>query len=271
MIILKQIPLYLRLFIAILQPIILNEPYMKNTLFAVIILSTLIISSCSKSNDTTNPVTLPKTYTEDIRSSALNSLTTYNLTYDGNYRLVSMVAVPDPPVAKFIFQYPSSLTVTMDMYTGTTLSIHENFWLNSASFADSTLQYNDTQDTTTEKYIYNANNLLTKVNYYDYHSSGTTLIKTSSYTYDANGNAMTQTDNPGGTITFTYYLTLNTFSIGNSFIPQPKNLVRSATLDNGGTPITVMHYYGFDSNNRLIKDTVTTDASDLIVLKSYTY
>jgi YD repeat-containing protein len=245
---------------------------MKNTLFALAILTTLIVSSCSKSNDNNNPVvTLPKTYTEDIRSSAFNSLTTYNLTYDGNYRLVSMVAVPDPPVAKFIFQYPTSLTVTMDMYTGATLSIHENFWLNAASFADSTLQYNDTQDTTTEKYIYNANNLLLKVNSYDYHTSGTTLSKTTTYNYDANGNATTQTDNPGGIITFTYYVTLNTFSIGNSFIPQPKNLVRSATLDNGGTPITTMHYYGFDSNNRLIKDTITVSGSDLVVLKSYTY
>jgi YD repeat-containing protein len=113
--------------------------------------------------------------------------------------------------------------------------------------------------------------MLLKVNYYDYHTSGTTLTKTTTYNYDANGNAITQTDNPGGTTTFTYYLVANTFSIGNSFIPQPKLLIRSATLDNGGTPITAMHYYGFDSDKRLIKDTITTSNSDLIVVKSYTY
>jgi YD repeat-containing protein len=244
---------------------------MKNTLFAFAILSNVIFSSCSKSHDTTTPVTsLAKTYTEEIRSSAFDSLTTYNLTYDGNYNLLSMVAVPES-IGKFIFQYPTSLTVTMDMYTGTQLSIHENFWLNTASFADSTFQYNDTQDTTTEKYFYTGDNLLSKVNYYDYHTSGTTLTKTTTYTYDALGNASTQTDNPGGTITFTYYQTLNTFSIGNSFIPQPRNLIRSTTLDNGGTPITTMHYYSFDTSNRLIKDSITTSGIDVIVVKSYTY
>ncbi len=245
---------------------------MKNTLSAFVLICTLILFSCSKSNDSNNPViSLPKTYTEDVRSSVLNSLTTYNLTYDGNYHLVSMVAVPDPPVLKFIFEYPNSISVTMDMYTNNTLSIHENFWLNSAQFADSTLQYNDTQDTTTEKYFYNVNNLLTKINYYDYHSSGTTLSKTTTYTYDVNGNAMTQTDNPGGITTFTYYLAANTFSIGNSFIPQPKNLIRSAILDNGGTPDTLMHYYSFDSSNRLTKDSITISGIDLIQIKSYTY
>jgi YD repeat-containing protein len=132
-----------------------------------------------------------------------------------------MVAVPES-IGKFIFQYPTSLSVTMDMYTGIQLSIHENFWLNTELFADSTLQYNDTQDTTTEKYFYTSGNLLSKVNYYDYHTSGPTLTKTTSYIYDAFGNASTQTDNPGGTTTFTYYQTLNTFSIGNSFIPQPE-------------------------------------------------
>jgi hypothetical protein len=245
---------------------------MKNTLSAFAILSTLIISSCNKSNDNPNAVVkLPKTYTEDIRSSALNSLTTYNLTYDGNSQLLSMISVPEPAVSKFIFQYPTSLTVTMDMYTSDVLSIHENIWLNTALFADSTLQYNDTQDTTTEKYFYGANNLMLKALYYDYHTSGTILTKTSIFNYDTNGNVSTQTDNPGGTITFTYYNVLNTFSLGNSFIPGPINLIRSATLDNGGTPVTAMHYYGFDSDNRVIKDTITTSDSDLVVVKSYTY
>ncbi len=245
---------------------------MKNTLSVFVILSTLIISSCSKSNDNPNAaVKLPKTYTEDIRSSALSSLITYNLTYGGNGQLQSMVSTPDASVSKFIFQYPSSLTVTMDMYTGNALSIHENIWLNTNSFADSTLQYNNTQDTTTEKYFYGANNLMEQAKYYDYHSTGTVLTGTTTYNYDANGNVATQTDNPGGTTTYTYYDVLNTFSLGNTFTPGPINLIRSATLDNGGTPITAMHYYSFDSDNRVIKDSITTTASDLVVVKSYTY
>lgn len=245
---------------------------MKNKLSALAILCTLIISSCSSSHDNTSAIaTVPKTYTEDIRSSLLNSVTTYNLTYNGNYQLLSMASVPEPPVAKFIFQYPTSLTVTMDMYTSNVLSIHENIWLNTASFADSTFQYNDTQDTTTEKYFYGANNLLIKANYYDYHSAGTVLTGTTTYNYDGNGNVSTQTDNPGGTTTFTYYNVLNTFNLGNTFIPAPINLVRSASLDNGGTPVTAMHYYSFDSNNRVTQDSITTTGTDLVVVKSYTY
>ncbi len=246
---------------------------MKNTLSALTILSTLILGSCSKSNSTTNPTvgSLPKTYTENIRSSALNSLTTYNLTYDGNNKLLSMTSVPEPPATKFIFQYPTSLTATMDMYTGTEISIHENIWLTAASFADSTFQYNDTQDTTTEKYFYNDNNLLLKAYYYDYHTSGTVLIKTTNYTYDNIGNVETQTDDPGGIYTFTYFNVANTFSLGNTFIPGSKNLIRSTTLDNGGPLITAMHYYTFDTSNRLTKDSITTTGTDLVVVKSYTY
>lgn len=246
---------------------------MKNTLSTLAILSTLILGSCSKSNDNTNPiVSLPQTYTEDIRSSALNSLTTYNLTYDGNFRLLSMVSVPEPSVSKFIFQYPTSLTATMDMYNGTDLGIHEDIWLTTAGFADSTLQYNDTQDTTTEKYFYDAGNLLQKANYYDYHSTGSVLTKTSIYTYDVFGNALTQTDSPGGLFyTYTYYNVPNTSSIGNSFIPGSANLLRSTTVDVSGVLTTAMHFYSFDGSNRVIKDSISTTGTDLVVVKSYTY
>ena len=245
---------------------------MKNTLIFLSLLSTLVIASCSKSGETTNPIAdkIPKTYTQDIRNPSGNSAITYNLTYDGNYNLLSMIAVPET-AGKFIFQYPNNNSVIVDTYFGALLGIHELILLNASQFADSTIQIYATHDTTLAKYIYNANNLLLKSNYYDYHSSGITLTKTSVYNYDINGSVITQTDTPGGTITYTYYTKVNNFGLGNSFIPGPKFYLRSASVDSGGTPVTTMHYYNFDSNDRLIQDSITTSNTNTIEVKSYTY
>jgi len=250
---------------------------MKNTPLLTVLMGILFFYSCSKENSSpgnTNGVSLPKTYTEDLRSSVIgNSLVTYNLTYDNNNRMVSMVAIPDPPILKFIYQYVNNSSFTLDLYNSDVLSIHEILWLNNNSLLDSTYQYNDTNDTSTEKYIYNANKQLIQENTYDYHSSGNILSGTTNYTYDNNGNMTKQVDDQGNTITNDYYSNIqNVYPFGQVFTSQSKNMVKTSVLTNGGYTETTTHYYTFDNSNRLIKDsTYSSGATEIIAIKSYTY
>ena len=58
------------------------------------------------------------------------------------------------PGVKQVYKYNVDGSFSLDLYDdGTNLSIHENFFLNSSKLVDSTFQYDDTQDTTTEKYF----------------------------------------------------------------------------------------------------------------------
>jgi hypothetical protein len=247
---------------------------MKKTLLLSALSVIFFQISCKKDNNSTGQNnSLPKTYTEDIRSSVIgNSVTTYNLVYDANNRQISMTSTPAPPVLKFVYAYVTDKTFTLDMYTYGTLSIHENFWINTASLIDSTFQYNDTQDTSTEKYIYDTNKQLIQKKEYDYSSSVSSLYNTTSYTYDNLGNPITETDDQGKSITNDYYTDLpNTLTMGMLYTPQSKNLVKTSTLNSGGSTETATHFYTFDSSKRLIKDSVATTGSDLIAIKSYTY
>lgn len=245
---------------------------MKNLALSLLSLTgILFFISCKKDNSTNASSTRPKTYTENITSSFLgNSVTTYDLTWDNSNRLLSLVSTPAPPALKFVYQY-STGSFTLDLYNSNVLSIHEIFWLNSIPFIDSTLQYNNTNDTTTEGYIYNASKQLVQKNEYSYSSvSGTTLNNTTNYTYDNNGNVITETDD-FGTTTYDYYPNLLTsFSLNMTYLPVTKNLPNTVTNNSGGTAVSVTHTYTFDSNNRLTTDKAVGSNGDVII-KSYTY
>jgi YD repeat-containing protein len=248
---------------------------MKNQSSLLLTASILFLYSCSKDNNPTNPnnASLPKTYTEDIRSSVVgNSVTTYNLTYDDHNRLVALAATPAPPSINFAYAYPSNNTVTMDLYEGGSLSIHEMLWINNSSFLDTTFQYDNTGDTSTEKYIYNGNGQLIQANEYNYSSSGTTLSNKTNYTYDNQGNAISSVDIQGNSNTYTYYSDLtNNFNLYQTFLPQPINFLKTQVLNSGGTTVSTTHYYTFDSQKRLIKDSTSIVEFDFTAIKTYTY
>jgi len=246
---------------------------MKNTKPLLAALACILTFSACKKNDSVSPnaANLPKTYTEDITSSGIgNSKTTYNLSYDGNGRLTSLVSA-SAPGNKFVYKYNTNSTYTMDLFISNFLSIHENFFINSNSLVDSTFQYDDTQDTTTEKYFYNGSGQLVQLNEYDYtKADGSVLNNVHTYEYDANGNQTKDTDY-NGVQTFTYYTDLeNTLSVGQTYFPKGKYLIKTLTVDNGGSPITVNYTYTFDSQKRLVTDNEVSSDGD-IVIKTYTY
>jgi hypothetical protein len=183
-----------------------------------------------------------------------------------------MASIPEPSVVKFIYTYTAATSITMDLYNSNSLSIHEILWLNASSVLDSTFQYNDTNDSSTEKYIYNAGKQLVQIKNYNYSYTGAVPDHTTDYSYDNIGNVTTESNSSGVSTSYTYYTDLpNTLSLGQSFIPLPKYFIKTATSSSGGSPITATHFYTFDSSNRLVKDSASTTGVDVTVIKSYKY
>jgi len=241
-------------------------------IFLAALFIALVFFSCKKDsgNNSGSSFYRPKTYTETITSSVLgNSSTTYNLTYDANNRIVSL-APASSSGNKFIYQY-SNNTYTMDLYNSNVLSIHEVYFINNLSLVDSTFQYNDTNDSTTEKYFYNSSKQLVKLNEYSYSKvSGGQLTNTHNYSYDNAGNVILDVDN-SSTRSYTYYSNLkNTLSLGQSYFPQTLNLAKTTTYSSGGTTITNNQTYTFDSSNRLSTEKDVLSTGD-IAMKTYTY
>ena len=246
---------------------------MKNAKLLLAVFACILTFSACKKNDSgsSNSANLPKTYTEDITSSSYgNSVTTYNLSYDGNNRLTSLVQA-NAPGNKFVYKYNTNNTYTLDLYYSNVLSIHEIFFINGNSLVDSTYQYDDTQDGTTEKYLYNSAGQLTRLSEYDYtKTGGSVLNNVHTYEYDANGNQTKDMDY-FDTQTFTYYTDLeNSLSIGQTYFPKGKYLIKTLTLDSGGSIVTVNYTYTFDSQHRLVTDKEVSSDGD-IVIKTYTY
>ncbi len=150
------------------------------------------------------------------------------------------------------------------------LSIHEVFFLNSNSLVDSTFQYNDTFDSTTEKYIYNNAKQLVTLKEYDYSLlTGGVLSNTTNYKYDGNGNQISAMDDYSATY-YDYTALANTLVIGAPYFPTNKNLVKTSTYSFGVTTIILNHTYTFDGNNRLSSEKIT-DGAAYTLIKTYTY
>jgi hypothetical protein len=152
------------------------------------------------------------------------------------------------------------------------LSIHQVAFVNGLKLVDSTFQYNDTQDTMTEKYTYNAAKQLTRIRQYDYTTAtGAVLFETTNFEYDANGNILKETDTYSVT-TYDYYTNLvNNLSLGYVYLPTTKNLVKTTTYSSGGSTDVFNHTYTFDSQNRISTETIVDAGGSDSITRTYTY
>ncbi len=253
------------------------------TLLSVLIIFFCLFTSCQKEIDNTVTVTdstvntnptLVKTYGEETVFNdypEFNTKDSVKITYDSQNRQVSLISL-DTSGFKMMYQYGSN-SFTLDQTSNDNSPLHEIFYLNSNTLLDSTLQYNE-GDTTTEKYVYNANKQLIKLYEYDYTAAtGGELSATTSYEYDNEGNLITETT--GSTIT-TYTYTNhspNTLNVGLTFLTQPKFLPDAYTYTEDGATLSGTHTYTYDSQNRVTsdKETFSGDAGDGYSLKTYTY
>ena len=248
-----------------------------NVLFsAFLVLFT--ISSCQKeitgeiitdenSSSSTNKV---KTFTEELTAGANHQIETLNISYDANGRVISMISALDPG-NKFVYQYNTDNTYTMDIYNAGVVDIHALFFLNSFSLVDSSVQQNSTSDTHSEKYIYNADKQLVTLKEYEETPSGMILQQTYDYTYDSYGNVITETDNTNTVTTYDYHTDLaNTITLGNVYLPHNPNLTKTTTVTSGGVTEVLNHTYTFDSENRVTSEKIEA-ANGEVVTRSYTY
>jgi hypothetical protein len=248
---------------------------MKKIKIALAIIVLVALASCQKeystedaAGDTPTPSIRVKTYTEDLTSGGTHTVTTFDLSYDNSNRLISMISETNAG-DKFVFNY-SSGSYTGDIFNSNALSIHEVFFLNSNSLVDSTFQYNDTNDSTTEKYIYNGAKQLVTFKEYDYSLlTGSVLSNTTNYKYDSNGNQISATDDYSVTL-YDYTGLANTIVIGAPYFFVNKKLVKTTTYSFGVSTIILNHTYTFDGNNRLSTETIT-NGSTYTLIKTYTY
>ncbi len=251
--------------------------------FLLLPLFVMFFSSCQKEitgevarpTDTTGtggtggPVgstSLVKTYTEDITSAGGNYKRTFNLSYDANDRIIGMVSTTNAG-DKFVYQSGTN-KYSSDLYNSNVLSIHADFYLNSMQLVDSVLQYNDTADTTTHKFTYNAAKQPIRQKEYEVKNGVSTLINTTSYVYDATGNVTNEKDSDGET-SYEYGTSLNNLNFGRTYSYTNKHLPKTTTVK-GVNAGTLTHTYTFDSSNRLTSEKAVHSNGDVAV-KTYTY
>ena len=260
--------------------------------FSFLIIVICIFSSCQKTipdyvngvggdGTSTSNSSLVKTYSEDVYSVSApdqHSRDSFGLTYDNKGRLLSLTQLDSANGYKFIYQYNNNNTITLDQYDNGSLQTHENVYLTSFSFSDSTYQYNNTGDTLTEKYIYDAGKRLVQLNSYDYSTTnGSALTEIDTYTYDNFNDVVREFDvnlgSPNDTteITSTYPNHIaNNLNLGLNYMSQPKYLPETVTATLAGETQSATHVYTFDNKNRLITDQVTSD-DGIVGIKRYYY
>jgi len=251
----------------------------KSTLLAAVAIVMVALSSCQKDPDIDLPPQTAglklKTYTEDYRSTSGDLFATFRFTYDGSDRITSMVDTANAG-NKFVFAYPSSSKFTMDIFGNNQFIIHADYFLNGQSLIDSSFQYNNTDDSITEKYLYNAAKQVTKLYEYDYSKiTGSDLWNTTTYTYDAAGDLIKSEDTDDYVYTYEYYTDkLVLMPQTTPFVSganQKAHLPKKLTLTESGiVTASATYIYTFDTKDRL--STVTQDVSNGdVVIKTYTY
>lgn len=235
-------------------------------------LSAILISSCSKEKSPVKDDQRVKNYTEEISTSGGSYSITYNLSYDDEKRITGIT----PAVTnggRIAFTYHSKDKISMDLYNAREVEIHQDIFLRN-SLLDSTVQYNNSKDTMSEKYFYNTTNQLTGKAEYEHASGRAYLVNSIQYNYDAAGNMIKSNDRDGNVETFTYYSDLvYAMPVIAPYFNQlgKTQLIKSYQLSRGVSVLrNSVTTYTFDSKDR-IETVVETTSDGTVLSKSFTY
>jgi len=216
-----------------------------------------------------------KTYIEDARNTPFSSIDTFDITYDVQDRIVSVVGRATG--LRFLYAYQQASYIT-DIKVVDHLIIQDISFLNAAGWTDSTFQTNDEKDSSATRLIYNMSGQVVEERLYTYTTeTGSIPDGNSYYEYDANGNVVKYTEKAatGQTIavtSYTYNGNLNTVFLTPTSRPLPyKNLpvTKSIYYPGSGTESST-YEYTYDSNNNVTSEKETgSDGS--FVIKKYIY
>ena len=253
------------------------KSYIKS--IVAVFIGILFLYSCKKSDTIQNTLsTKVKTYSEEVTNFGSTSGDTFNVVYDIDNRVISLISPFSE--AQFLYTYTSNSTYTFDIKNGPHLVIREFNYINSNSFVDSSFQYNDTNDSTTMKFIYNSNNQLIEQKTYTYSLPvGAVMFRKNKFVYDSQGNLfknfeLTATGDTNMITTYTYTNIIgNTFSLATIYYPTlHKYLPETITnyYPSSNTTVLSTLTYVFDNYNRVIKETQTNSAGNYSI-KKYDY
>ena len=257
--------------------------FMKKIAACILVVVAICANSCQK--ELSAPIPTPpsidsnyllKTYTIGFTSSFTTPQPiTFNVKYSANKQLTNLISTSNPG-DKFVYTFPSATKYTMDIFGSNLLSIHEDIFTSSIGFTDSTYQYNNTKDTSAEKYFYNTNYQVITMNEYQFNNGKSELNNTINYSYNTDGDLITASGTDLNIESYTYYsnaVYVNpiVFGILNSASYKKMHLPKTYNLTSNGYVIATATYtYTFDAKGRVSTDTQTfTDGS--VMNKSYTY
>ena len=243
-------------------------------IFLTLITAVFLFNSCSKekSPENSNHNSKVKSYTEAITSSDGSFSMTYNLSYDSKNRITA-ITPEGSSEGKISFTYSSNDKYSMELYNSGKLEIKEDFFLRN-SLLDSTIQYNDSKDTMSEKYFYDANKQLIRKVEFEHALGRAYIFNTIQFTYDATGNMVKSTDSDRNIETFEYYPDLvYAMPIVAPFFEniQKSRLIKSSTVTQSGRVLkNSVSTYTFEGDNRIstIKETLSDGT---ILTKSFIY
>jgi len=230
--------------------------------------------SCKKSSPTATNYDKLKLYIEDDRNTPLNAIDSFSVTYDGNNRLTGLLS----NLVSVKYTYTSTQSYTLDLYASGVLSIHEIFFINNSMLVNTTIQWDNSGDTTTESYRY-IGKLLTRKSTYNYtQATDPQTYMQEDYTYDKNENLLTDslTDGYGNINSIsTYTYTNKSFInlVGAIYLPVQAKVVPATQVqkDGFGNLLASSTYsYVFDSMGRVIKETDAANNGQSVV-KSYVF
>lgn len=241
---------------------------MKTSLALGILSLATLLHSCKKEDTSSSDKVIVKTYREEYKTPSDHYSSEFTLSHDSHGRLLNMVSTASAG-DRFQLFYDNG-TITMDIYSGDQLSLHEVFFLRDDEYIDSTVQYNDANNFSSERIFYTSSNQLQKLISYDYFGPTPEISNVTNYTYDANGNVIKEKDRYSET-TYEYFTELNSGpDLGLPDFAKNRHLVKTTTTSNGYAPQVWNHTYSFDGKKRITQEQVISNSGDTLT-RSYSY
>ncbi len=230
----------------------------KLTLGTLVLLA--FVYSCKKDEDTDNPVTenVPLIATRAISYEEHPEIDSTSFLYDDKGRCTWFGDSNDRTDVTY-----SGSNVVFTSYEDDVLDYTDTYTLNELGMASMQVRTQPGRNNSSEKYIYNSKNQLIKTVVIENGIQDTTF-----YFYDGDNVATMVTRYEENSIVtsdttrFEYYTdkisTVEMANLGFPFIgPRNKNIIKKTKRRYGTTDFT----YEFDSKNRVIKETATSNGS----------